>query len=195
MSNTRILLFFGIIISGVTAFFSMFTLAQAGDRSISIPQVSQNAMNPNDIGDAEKRELLEHELLRDVVQTQDYQASVVNDPRYTDFGRANAVREGNATSIPNGQVTQKNTDEEEANMDDEEGVKSPEDMGGNTVIINQQGGSNVSHITQFGSKNVAVQRQEGARNSLYIEQIGEHNISEEEQIGDDNSKIKIQRRN
>ena len=175
----------------------------AADRQVVMPQVAR-PVDSSQTGEAERRNLLENQMLQRLADRPDYQAQVINDPRFTNFARAEAVRRGQITSIPQGRVASDTSSQDDVSVnagsavpDAANTVFKEENMseknGGNRVVIHQRGGSNETHIYQQGDRNSAVQRQEGTSNLLYIEQVGGDNHSEETQIGDHNIKIEIQR--
>lgn len=161
--------------------------AAAKDGSmLNIPQVSNTPRLPEDVGNKEKEALLkEQELMNQ--QQQDYQSQVINNPKFSDYGRANAVIKMNEEAAEQAGATPK-----AIRQDAQPKVANEDQMGSNIAVIRQEGAANSSSITQTGKKNKAVQIQKGTKNDLSVTQQGDHNTSYEEQIGKYNHKKKVQ---
>ncbi|MBY0406142.1 MAG: hypothetical protein K2Q01_00490 [Rickettsiales bacterium] len=163
------------------------TAAFAADWSstVHIPQVSAKPKSPAKVGEKEKEKLYNEQMLLQEPKL-DYQNEVINNPKYTDYGRANAAIRANEAQIGESGANSL------AIKQDAQDKISEEQLGANIAIIRQEGASNTSSVTQNGKHNKAIQVQKGEKNSLIVDQKGQHNESYEEQIGKYNHKKKIQ---
>lgn len=187
-------MFYGCLLLQLQWCFATPVHAKDSERSVIIPQVSNTPSSPERLGDVENRELIGRveQLAPD---EPDYQSKVINDPRYTELGRANAAKQGRAVAIPNaGQATSTAqavivTAEEMILNGDKLSSGKP---GGNVVVIQQAGASSTARVAQSGTKNTSVVKQKGQVNELDIIQQGDENASYELQEGEDNRKRVIQ---
>ncbi len=153
--------------------------------SVHIPQVSGTPRSPEKEASKEKETLLKEENLL-VNQGADYQTDVINNPKFSDYGRAKAAIEANEAAMPLAGA------DSAAIKQDTMGKVNEEQLGKNIAVIRQDGTANSSTVVQSGSSNKAVQTQKGVKNDLSVTQNGKHNESYEEQIGKYNHKKKIQ---
>lgn len=163
---------------GILLLSGTFALAQSSP--LDIRQVPDKPKSPRTVG--EKEAGLSPEDDQKATQ-QDHQSSVLNNPVISDYGRTKAYTHFNG----NGGGNSVNVQQYETSQ-----PKDESELGGNTVIIEQEGGNNKSIVIQKGQDNYASQRQEGHSNKLYLEQEGQNNSSTEVQKGNHNRKTKIQ---
>lgn len=159
--------------------FVVVPVAQAQAESLSIPQVSSKPQRQGKLGEEETQRLFNESAATQLEggQGQDYQQRVINDPRFTEYGRANAARAGTAANIGSGAQPP--------------AAQKEQKMEGNVVIIRQEGAANKAEITQKGKNNKAIQLQAGEKNELNLTQEGEKNESFELQLGNENKKKKM----
>ena len=161
-----------------------FSAFAADNSSVHISQVSGAPSQPEK--EATKETLLKEENLLSG-QGPDYQTEVINNPRYSDYGRAQAAIKANEAAIP-----ESGANAVAIKQDANAKTVNEEQLGHNIAVIHQEGTANNSTIVQTGKNNKAVQTQKGIKNDLSVTQNGNHNQSYEEQIGNYNHKKKIQ---
>lgn len=172
-----------------------FAFSAMADSGVLIPQVSQKA-KPKSGAAAEEGEALFDEATAAGVDMQkmDHQQEIINNPQYTEYGRAQAARQGHAEGIALG-TTDMRPAQRQMKKDEQETdalIMSEEENDGNVVVVRQQGARNNSVVKQSGAKNTARQEQKGEKNALTVIQNGEYNASQELQDGTENYKLKVQ---
>lgn len=172
----------GVLFLILSAVSSVAVAAEKGN-SLLIPQVSGVPVAPDKEAATEKKLFREDSMLTG--QKPDYQDQIINNPRYSDYGKAQAAME--ATAVPEGGASISSIKQDADKKD-----ISEEQMGHNIAVIRQEGQNNASSVTQTGKNNVAIQKQKGIKNDLSVTQTGDKNQSYEEQIGNFNHKKKVQ---
>ncbi len=137
------------------------------------------------VGDKEREVLKESDLA--AAPKVDYQTQVINNPKYTEYGRAQAAIKMNEDAVPESGATLPAIKQD---MDSK--ILSEDQLGANIAVIRQEGSNNSSTVVQTGKNNKAVQTQKGEHNDIALTQKGDKNESYEEQVGKYNHKKKIQ---
>lgn len=178
----RVLLAIAAVIGGSSGVLA----ADDWSSSVHILQVSNKPKSLEKGGEKEK-EVLWNEQNILAGQKMDYQAEVINNPKFTDYGRAKDAIAQNEAAIP---ASGANT----VAIKQDSNVKSlsEDQLEKNIAIIHQEGSGNTSTVVQSGKNNKVVHTQKGIKNDLSVTQTGEHNESYEEQIGKFNHKKKVQ---
>lgn len=184
MSVVRGLVFVAVALCATGAMAK--TAAKEDANWLSIPQVSTTPKVSAKVGQKEHDKLLKEQDLM-TPQKQDFQAEVINNPKYSNYGRAKEAIKRNERAQGQGGANVK-----AIKQDAEAQILNEDQLSKNIAVIKQDGVKNSSTIVQTGKNNEAVQIQTGVDNDLWLSQTGLNNKSTEVQTGKHNRKTKVQ---